>query len=228
MTPDIASTRRRRFTPEPNLALREMPPLWTVPKLWTGETVVIFGGGPSLEATQVQKAITAGWKRIACNDAYRLDLEADVLCWGDARWYGWNAGDLERHRGMNVTWVPRPVYPRYAVRRLERRAANEKLSTVPTGIVAESTGQGALNLAYLLGATRIILVGFDMKAVYGRMNWHDFHQRQEDPALYPSRYIPAMAAAGAMLNELGVEALNATPDSALTCFPMVDLEDLCS
>ena len=84
---------------------REKRPRWTIPREWCGETAAIIGGGPSLRKEDIDCAIARGWRRIAVNNAYLLDLEADVLVWGDRRWYSWNGADLQKHKGRyKITW----------------------------------------------------------------------------------------------------------------------------
>lgn len=78
---------------------------WSIPREWVNDTAVIFGGGPSLRPEDVEVAIRRGWRRIAVNNAYILDPAADVLVWGDKRWYEWNRFDLHRHTGpYKITW----------------------------------------------------------------------------------------------------------------------------
>ena len=85
--------------------MKEKKPPWKIPKEWPGETAVIIGGGPSLRKEDVEYAKSRGWRRVVCNNAYVLDPEADVLVWGDRRWYDWNKHDLRRHVGTyKVTW----------------------------------------------------------------------------------------------------------------------------
>ncbi len=210
----------RRCRPEPNPWQREVPSLWSVPYLWEGQTAAIFGGGPSLNALDVAEVIRRGWRRIACNDAFRLDPRADILCWGDAGWYDDNSHEIRRHRGLKVTWATRAVYVSYRAHRLEVTNANRGLSKDPSRVVATNTGQGAINLAFLLGVSRIVLFGFDMRTVNGRHNWHGIERTAEE-RLYEDVFIPALDATAKVLQKSGVEVINCTPNSALKAFPII-------
>jgi hypothetical protein len=86
-----------------------------------------------------------------------------------------------------------------------------------------NSGFQALNLAILLGAARIVLVGFDMRIVDGRRHFHGDHPHPLINA-DPRRFVPHFERAAASL-PVGVEILNATPGSALTCFPAADLDE---
>ncbi len=201
---------------------------WSVPKEWGGATVVIYGGGPSLNLADIDYARQQGWKRIACNDSFRLDDEADVMCWGDQRWYRWNHKAIRLHRGQyKITWRETAQLDDPEIRVLKAiRRPPPHISKVPTEIVSVCTGQGAMNLAYLFGVHRIILLGFDMREIRGRHNWHTYHREGTPPTIYKHKHMPAMTAAGQAIVKLGVEIINATPGSALKAFPIVHLREI--
>lgn len=194
---------------------------------WQGQTSVILGGGPSLNAKDIAYCRHRGWKRIACNDAFRLDPEADVLCWADTRWYDWNQSAIRLHYGLKITWSPFARQEGVRVQLMRRRHSPPALSDDPGAITATSTGQGALNIAYHFRANRIVLLGFDMRVVRGKHNWHDFHQKNMTGV---SRYLqvfgPAMQAAGVICAKAGITIINATEGSALRCFPFQKLRKI--
>lgn len=199
---------------------------WIVPREWSGETVFILGGGPSLTPDVVSRL--EGQRVVAVNNAYVLAPRADVLFWGDLTWWSWNQHDLHRHTGQyKVTNRATPKTPGFDVLELER-ARDVALSLDPRKIAGSNSGMAALNLAVLFGASRIVLCGFDMKLVDGRDNFHDLHQRTAPPPpeRYASKFIPEFERAVPFLDALGVETLNATPDSAMKCFPFVSLEKI--
>lgn len=87
-----------------------------------------------------------------------------------------------------------------------------------------NSGYQALNLAVLLGASRIILLGYDMRGSH----WHGDHPKrlanpkESDFAAWRARFattLPDLARAG-------VEVLNCSRDTALECFARARLEDV--
>ena len=198
--------------------------MWRVPKAWPGSTVFILGGGPSLKDIEVPRL--KGRRVIACNNAFILAPWADVLCWADAAWYEWNWRDLHHHLGpYRVCWRRMPEMPGAAsFERLFEFHKPLAISFDPTGVVGANTGHGALNLAVLFGASRVVLLGFDMKTRDGAHNWHNFHQRQPEGDPYRG-FIAALEAAAPELVRAGVECFNASPDSALECFPKISFAD---
>jgi len=103
----------------------------------------------------------------------------------------------------------------------------------------KNSGAAAVNLALLLGASKIVLLGFDMKVdmengKHEGHNWHDSHKRWRQKApedkIYVKTFIPTFIRIRADLERFNnngskrkLEILNATPGSALEAFPMVEL-----
>lgn len=100
-----------------------------------------------------------------------------------------------------------------------------------TGVSASNnSGHQAVNLAYLLGASSIVMLGFDMKAKDGANHWHPDHRgsamTNPNKALY-KKWSAAFSRMHEQLQAEGVELLNATRDTALT-IPQRSLEDCLS
>lgn len=77
-----------------------------------------------------------------------------------------------------------------------------------------------------MGAERIILVGFDMQETGGRWHWHNDLRGVEgqDPGI--GRWAKAFPAMADDLKLRGIETINCTIETALTCFPRADLRDV--
>src|SRR5690606_35274494 len=100
--------------------------------------------------------------------------------------------------------------------KLVPRATKGALSTDPGAVCGLCSGGSAINLAYLFGAGRIVLLGHDMRHTG---HWHDRTIRTP-PDHYAERFIPPLARMAARLRVLGVRVINCTQSSALTCFPL--------
>ena len=88
-----------------------------------------------------------------------------------------------------------------------------------------NSGYQAVNLAYLFGAVRIVLLGFDMKYSGKLIHWHGNHPaaiNRDCPVRSFLKNFPALAQD---LKAEGVEVINATRDTALECFTKIRLED---
>jgi hypothetical protein len=85
------------------------------------------------------------------------------------------------------------------------------------------SGFQAINLAILFGATRIILVGFDMRVVNGQRHFFGDHPAPLGNACQYEHFLPAFEAAARTLPR-HISIVNCTPGSALKCFPMASLD----
>lgn len=87
-----------------------------------------------------------------------------------------------------------------------------------------NSGFQAVNLAILFGATRILLVGFDMRAVHGKRHFFGDHPA---PLRNTRDYVPFISSFERAAKKVPdhITIINCTPLSALKCFPMMDLQD---
>lgn len=85
-----------------------------------------------------------------------------------------------------------------------------------------NSGFQAINLAAQLGADPIVLVGFDMRVDHG-LHWHGRHAgnlRNPSPTNI-REWRQRLNLAAASLAARGITVLNASPESALTAYPIV-------
>jgi len=87
-----------------------------------------------------------------------------------------------------------------------------------------SSGACAVNLAYYMGAKKIILVGFDMRWIGGKSNWH-VHPIEKSHKPYTNLIAPFHRIA-VDASHLGLEIVNSTPNSAIKEFPYVNFEEI--
>lgn len=193
------------------------------PKWRRADTAFLLGGGPSLKAPDVDRLRGRG-RTIAINNAYQLAPWADCYYWADRQWFEWHHAALTAYPATPKFTRAAP-HIRHGVENVtvldwgDRRA----LATEWGEIVGLDSGSNAINLAYLLGAGRIVLLGYDMRE---NGHWHPDHPNPVRHGIYAERYIPGLNLMAKALRPTGVQVLNASPGSALTCFPMIDLETL--
>jgi len=197
---------------------------WEVPVgKWRGEVAFLLGGGPSLKGFDANRLKGRG-RVIAINDA-GLDLApwADILYFSDGweRWYGWNRHRLDEFKGWEIVTRVRVGDPR--VRELGHKP-RQAISRNPKFLSGFCSGGAAINLAYLLGARVIVLMGYDMRPG----NWHDNHKAPPNKKQHRAKFIPHIEWMAPELEAEGVVVLNTNPRSALRCFPFADIEELLS
>lgn len=145
--------------------------------------------------------------RIAVNDAYILAPDAEELYACDPRWWRWHGAAVER-TFAGRRWCPdaKTAGEKNLTHiALERRGG---LSVTPnliySGGVIGNSGAQAINLAYLLGARRIVLVGMDM----GGSHFFGEHPKEINTSTDFAGMGRLMALMAADLDRYGVEIIN--------------------
>lgn len=211
----------------PLVQIKPKPPrvkeFWTVPELWPGATCYILGGGPGLARVSLEQLHKR--RVIAVNNAYQLGDWIDVMFYGDCRWLTWHEKALLDFPGLKVTACDSHK-DKPGIKAVKRRNS-------PLGITKEAnrlnwnlnSGACAISLAVRFGVKKIVLLGFDMRIVDDKTNWHDGHQDSPNKNPY-QRFLKPFPAIARDLEKLGVECINATPGSALDIFPIVEPESV--
>lgn len=201
---------------------------WSAPKIWPDSKVYIIGGGPSL--SEMDLTPIHSQRVIGVNNAFELGDWVDCCYFGDSRWYDWNKDALKNFGGLKVTSFGREVSCRKGLPGIHKISREHTLGISKKNNVIfwnRSSGASAINLAYHFGAKIIVLLGFDMKMKGDMHNWHSQHKRFHIPPndIYSNRFIKVFGKISKDANTLGITILNATPDSAITNFKMVSLEE---
>ena len=192
--------------------------MWMPEKEFEGEDVYIIGGGPSLE--------TFNWKRledkntIGCNSAFRKGSRVCNICFfSDPPWFEKFYDELLKFEGRVVTHNPRfkdnnPDDWLYVMERGKRALCTDCLG------YGGSSGCSAINLALLMGAKRVFLLGLDCKSGPNKQqNWHNYQIEKTMPEIY-DRFLKGFEQLAEDLPKLFPESeiINLTPNSAIPFF----------
>jgi len=209
---------------------------------WPDERCIVAAPGPSLTpevAHRVRMARwTEGWRLIVVNDAYRRLPVADILYGCDETWWDLHKGCPEFHgeRWSSHEQDPDPkqihgndkgeAAVRYGLT-LVRGQDGDEFSFCNKFIrYGSNAGFQAINLALLKGCNDIVLVGFDMRHVAGLSHFFGDHPAQlRRTADEGYRGFARHFERAARALPADVFIVNATPGSALKCFPILDLEE---
>jgi len=193
-------------------------PIWPN---WAGETAIVIASGPSLKKQDVELCRGKA-KVIAVKKCVELAPWADVVYGCDGPWWRSVQG-LMKFKGLKLAHEGTVCGSEWGIQRVQipdpksNSFLFDKVGTVGAG---GNSGFQALNLAAQFGATRIILLGFDMQGEtgghwYGRNNW--MQANNPDQYCY-SRWRKAFEAGAPQLKAKGVDVINASRETALTCF----------
>jgi hypothetical protein len=207
-----------------NPAMVSPPPV--TPRWHDGRTVIVAAPGPSL--TQEVADRCRGFTILAVKEAYRLFPWAEVLYGCDGKFWDRRDGcrdftgerwSSHGERGVDDKTSAAAKYDLHLV----RGKAGSTFSLDPKFIhYGSNSGFQAINLTILFGATSIVLVGFDMREVDGNPYFFGKHPARNVAAPY-AKFAPLFAAAAKQLPP-SIRIVNATPKSALKCWPMMDLD----
>lgn len=206
------------------VATQDIPIVASVPVTWPGSTIVCLGTGPSLCQSDVD-ACRGRARVIAIKDAIRLAPWADVLYGAGADSSQWwqrkdNRPLIEGFTGLKFSLDEQAK----AVSTVLQFGPMDGLSTDPTKLaLGHHSGYQAVNLAVLLGAARVLLLGYDLKPdAQGRDHFFGKHPRGNTPTYSLMAGFDSMVAP---LRALGVSVVNCSRDTALTTFPRLSLQE---
>lgn len=165
----------------------------------------VLATGPSM-SLGIARSVMGRCSVIAVSDAFKLAPWADALVSTDFSW-----------------WRHHPETQDFKGRKFSGMVDYQKVEGVERLPAENATNSGLLGVkvAVLLGATKVLLCGFDLHSpgehFFGR---HAGSLRSTMPhrmEIFKRQF--------AAYQPRGVEILNCTPGSALKCYPMETLED---
>lgn len=211
------------------------------PGAWRNEPAFIIGGGPSVRECRIEKIQGCG-RIIATNRGLELPIKPDIWTWADLRLWMWALYDgllkkladaIRNFHGLRVTRDTKSdyearVYPRDVL--LIPYTTEPKLGeSFDRMHGANNTGFWALNMAYLLGANPIVLIGFDCatsdKGQEDSADWWHGGYPEFVRAESLQSYAGYFQEVAKQLDALGVTVFNASPLTELDCWPVMELDD---
>ena len=173
-----------------------------------------------------------GYNTIVINDSYRLAPWAKVLYACDLKWWDQHHDDVKRKGFAGDKWAwesNRDNVEKVKAHGLKTVsiAGEAGLSREPYKVYSGgNSGYQAINLAYHFGAKRILLLGYDMQAIDGKKHWFGDHPK-ELVNTDEKTYITWRNNYKILAKELeieGVEVINCSRQTALTCFTRTSIE----
>jgi hypothetical protein len=196
-------------------------PRWIPEPFWEGQDVYLIGGGPSL--------LKFDWDRIrgkctiGCNSAYQLGKDiCQIVFFGDGSFWKEHNKNLFRFQGLVTTncrtlqcGAPDWLFV------MERRTEGV-YQDIP-GWYGNS-GACVVNLALILGAKRVLLLGYDMKIQDNRTNWYRDGVKTQAPY---KRFLESFRRMAVKIREVfpDQEVINVNDDSDLKAFPTVPVHE---
>lgn len=189
------------------------------------KTAIVIASGPSLTDEQVAAARASGHFTIVVCSTYELAPWANVLYAGDFLWWRTKIADVRKHFKGELWTQDNATHQRFQINRM--RGTNRDGLGRDVIHLNGNSGTQAINLAYLWGYERILLLGFDMKlGPKGEKHWHADHPAPMVQGQTFGEWIHKLEKVARDLRELKIEVINCTPGSALPWFPMQDWKEV--
>lgn len=192
--------------------------MWTAAAEWPGETVFIICGGPSVAAADLD--CLRGRRVIVVNSSHEAYPQADILIFGDSRWWVLHKPALAGFGGRIVTTALGSYGEQLLKMRKVRPSAAAALSPDRQALSMQfTTLHAALNLAAHFGVARMVLIGADMgRASDGRSHHHKAHPWPVKPGCWDQQ-MEQLAWTAAPLAARGIEVINCSAASRIDWWP---------
>lgn len=188
------------------------------------DVIWVVGGGTSLAGFDFSRL--RGLRTIAVNRAFEVLPDAELVYCSDRRFWQWHEKGLLAHTSPKCSMTELPGAEKW------KATGISGLDLEPRRLRhGNSSGYAAINVAIQRpGVETIVLLGFDMKGVASPVpgtdgvHWHAGYPIPTRERVFQNMlpYFPSMLP---VLKEVGVEVVNACPDSALGCFPKLGIDE---
>lgn len=167
---------------------------------------------------------------IGINNVYQIGTWIDILFFGDNSWYLVHRKALAKWPGIKVTCNPRFDAKKHGVEGIKFVAKDHShrygISSSQAMVSWNAnSGSASISLAVHLGVKRIILLGFDMKMEGPMSHWHGSHGPNKKKPPF-NRHLKGFPDIAKDAKQMGIEILNASPDSAIKEFKKVNIKEV--
>jgi len=188
---------------------------------------VCIASGPSLTKEQVG-LIPEGTNVICVNDNYRIYPQTTHLFAADGKWWRHYYDDVittvDKDCRLHTTYKTTPRWHRVEQWQTHQSEASIGCSGLFHG---GSSGIMAIELARVLGATKIILLGYDCKLDGNKVHWFGDHPHGWSNAGAIRRWPNEFERLDRAYKRLGIDLVNCSLDTALTIRRSTLEEEFC-
>jgi hypothetical protein len=187
------------------------------------DTIICVASGPSITQHQIDLIKESGLFTICVNRTFELLPNCDAIFACDIRWWYEYYELTQSHSPKSKLYTIAGIADHF----YKKRSKGQNIvqldyeSGIGLGkhklIHGGNSGYMAVNLAYLLGAKKIILIGYDHQHTNGKRHWHSDYDKKKFP--YNADNIDRMkdnfeGLAHDLINE-GIDIVNCSIETAL-------------
>lgn len=191
---------------------------------YKNKKAILIATGPSLteEVIETIRPYKDDFVIFGCNDSYKVVDFLDFHYACDNKWWNLHYDTFKEKYPQLRSWTQAEEYKDKltVVKGTSARGLSLNSSLIHWG---KNSGYQLLNLAFLMGCSKFILVGYNMQKVDGVMHYFGDHP----PGLGKSSpYNSFVQCFNTIQPEIKELIINCTPNSALTMFKQKDLREV--
>jgi hypothetical protein len=193
---------------------------------WAGSTVVCVASGPSLVPADVEFVRGKAGKVIVVNASFNMVPWADVLYAADFRFWNVYINEIRAVFKGECWTLSAQAGKMYGLSCIGLYRG-DGYSIIPNTISSGgNSGYQAVHLAAYWGASRIILLGYDMQRTGGKEHWHGKHKGKLPNGRGFPLWIRRFNILVRDIKKRGIEIVNCTRKTALVSVPCTPLEEI--
>lgn len=151
---------------------------------------------------------------------------ADIIYGCDEAWWNHYHDKVKDYPGEKWT-MSKQASKKFGINHIHGDGAAKGISRkrghIPGG---GNSGHQAIGLSFLMGAAKIVLLGYDMMATGGKSHWHGDHPKPLVTSVTRfTRWIQRMGGLAMDLKANHCTVINSSRHTALFCFPKMPLEE---
>lgn len=167
-------------------------------------------------------------RSIVVNTSFRLAPWADVLyACDDAWWLNYFSEVATTFKGSEMWTIAQRARDQFKLNWIYGITARGDLSQKRDQIHAGlNSGHQAMALAYHFGVSKILLLGYDMSRHHGKTHWHADHPRGKmgNGGRF-HEWAKHQVLLAKDLKDQGVEVINCSRSTVLTCYPRATIQE---
>lgn len=196
-----------------------------VEQKYKNKKAILMASGPSLteEVIETIRPYKDDFVIFGCNDIYRVVDFLDVHYACDTQWWDTWGKDVKERRPNLESWTQcKSSSEKYKINYIKGQHKPELSISNNKIHYGSNSGYQQLNLAFLMGCSYFILVGYNMQRISSKTHYFGDHPKNLQRNSPYHKFIAAFKTIQPEIKEL---ITNCTTNSALTMFKQKDLRD---
>lgn len=192
-----------------------------------GQDVFIIGGGASIR--NFDFSLLENKFTIVLNSSIEKIKTCTAIFWTDYDWGAQNIDKLDTFNSFKFSVRQQcDNYIKNNIKGIANSIVLKKLndygfSSDINHVCGNNSGAQSLNLIANIKPHRIFLLGFDMRFIDGYSHCHDKYIMSK-PSIYQDLFIPSFNIMAPFIEKMGIEVINCSMKSKLTCFKKDSIE----